>query len=101
MKLRLVKNRKTGFFEDRSRNMVSDLYGALVSTLRRGRGCRCKMPCQDRFTCTSSHHRGSRSTPYCCGCADDEELATGVEVCDECWAKRERNRERTRRRRAA
>jgi hypothetical protein len=78
-----------------------DLYGHVVTTLKRGRGCRCKVPCQGRFTCMSSHHRGSRSTPYCCGCVDEEESVTGVKVCDDCWCKRERNRERVAKRRAA
>lgn len=78
-----------------------DSYGHTVQTMKRGRGCKCPTPCQGRFTCMSSHHRGSRSTPYCRGCADEEEERTGVEVCDDCWCRRERNREKARARRAA
>jgi hypothetical protein len=37
----------------------------------------------------SSHHRGSRKVPFCVGCADEDEIATGIEVCDTCWLKRE------------
>ena len=80
----------------RDGNWRVDSYGYVVCSARRGTGCRCKEPCQAYFVCMSSHHRGPRETPFCCGCADDEEIETGIEVCDRCWCTREKNRAKRR-----
>lgn len=69
----------------------------------RARGCRCAVPCPT-FKCISSHHQGSRATPWCRGCDDGEELKALVGSryahivrnrldlgwCDDCWVKRMR-----------
>lgn len=90
----IAESTRTHPYEDIHGSPALDSYGYVVRTLRRGRGCRCKLPCQAYFLCMSSHHRGSRATPFCCGCADDEEIETGTETCDICWSIRERNRKK-------
>lgn len=45
--------------------------------------CRCKVPCQMRFTCRSPHHFGRRSTPWCTGSSGFG--GPEDEWCDDCW----------------
>lgn len=61
-----------------------DTYGCVIQTFERHPLCTCKVPCQERFTCASSLHRGSRQTPWCSGGDDGND----IERCDECWCAR-------------
>jgi hypothetical protein len=85
------------------RAWARDNYGAEYGprglfTFERHPLCTCSRPCAGRFRCASSHHRGPRETPWCCG-GDDEDpggrvsKATGepVERCDDCWCAVERS----------
>ena len=80
-----------------------DVYGVELTENRiRARGCRHEVPCLT-FICISSHHRGSRRTPWCRGCDDCDEMQhligeTEYEDmgrgytpdrgwCDVCWSK--------------
>lgn len=73
----------------RIERLKPDTYGYAVNDqnrrVRRHRKCACKVPCQMRFRCTSRHHRGSRSTPWCNG-------ADPGSSCDTCWCKEQRRR---------
>jgi hypothetical protein len=69
-------------------------------------GCKHPVPCLG-FKCLSSHHRGSRITPWCRGCDDIEELKhllgeaeykrraflneADIGWCDSCWLRTMRN----------
>ena len=85
-------------FDEYGESLAEDSYGNSVTEPRpRLHGCRCAVPCL-AFTCISSHHRGTRATPWCRGGSDDDlppqEPGDKRDVgrCDECDLRKRRPR---------
>lgn len=84
-------------FDEDGAPLLFDTYGVPVTEPRpRLRDCRCEVPCLG-FTCISSHHRGPRAAPWCCGGEDDDlppqepDDERDAGRCAACWVQRERN----------